>query len=142
MWWRRSWLSLNGTIGIQGQDRAKGALSYATQLLSTSQPIPAPRWRSIARAYGGASGDRGGRGGSRAQPHAGAGTPDLRPHGVIWAGVGLSAAAPLIPAPRWGARHIERGSAPVCGSCGAPWSVLERRLTISPSFLLAIGASN
>jgi len=37
-------LSLNGTIGIQGQDRAKGALSYATQLLSTSQPIPAPRW--------------------------------------------------------------------------------------------------
>src|SRR4051794_40703905 len=56
--------------------------------------------RSIARAYGGASGDRGGRGGSRAQPHAGAGTPDLRPHGVIWAGVGLSAPAPLIPAPR------------------------------------------
>jgi hypothetical protein len=39
MWWRRSWLSLNGTIGIQGK---KGALSYATQLLSTSQPIRAP----------------------------------------------------------------------------------------------------
>src|SRR3954463_5011888 len=42
MWWRRSWLSLNGTMGIQGK---KGALSYATQLLSTSQPIPAPRSR-------------------------------------------------------------------------------------------------
>src|SRR4051812_38847621 len=28
-------------------------------------------------------------------------------------------------------RHIERGSAPVCGSCGAPWSVWERRLTIT-----------
>src|SRR3954470_12701876 len=40
MWWRRSWLSLNGTMGIQGK---KGALSYATQLLSTSQPIRAPR---------------------------------------------------------------------------------------------------
>src|SRR4051794_31279289 len=31
-------------IGVHGQDRAKGALSYATQLLSTNQPIPAPRW--------------------------------------------------------------------------------------------------
>src|SRR3954470_8872504 len=40
MWWRQSWLSLNGTMGIQGK---KGALSYATQLLSTSQPIRAPR---------------------------------------------------------------------------------------------------
>src|SRR4051812_17052791 len=29
-------------MGIQGN---KGALSYATQLLSTSQPIRAPRWR-------------------------------------------------------------------------------------------------
>jgi TRAP-type C4-dicarboxylate transport system permease large subunit len=36
-------LSLKGTIGIHGPDRAKGALSYATQLLSTNQPIPAPR---------------------------------------------------------------------------------------------------
>jgi len=41
---------LNGTIGIQGQDRAKGALSYATQLLSTSQPIPAPRWIHVERS--------------------------------------------------------------------------------------------
>ena len=39
IWWRQSWFSLNGTMGIQGQ---KGALSYATQLLSTSQPIHAP----------------------------------------------------------------------------------------------------
>jgi hypothetical protein len=29
MWWRQSWFSLNGTMGIQGK---KGALSYATQL--------------------------------------------------------------------------------------------------------------
>jgi len=36
-------LSLKGTIGIHGQDRAKGALSYATQLFSTNQLIPAPR---------------------------------------------------------------------------------------------------
>jgi hypothetical protein len=35
---------LKGTFGIHGQERAKGALSYATQLLSTNQPIPAPRW--------------------------------------------------------------------------------------------------
>src|SRR4051812_46502799 len=41
MWWRQSWLSLNGTMGIQGK---KGALSYATQLLNTNQPIHAPRW--------------------------------------------------------------------------------------------------
>ena len=41
IWWRRSWFSLNGTIGIQ--EAGKGALSYATQLLSTSQPIRAPR---------------------------------------------------------------------------------------------------
>src|SRR4051795_2514756 len=47
IWWRRSWLSLNSTIGIQGQDRAKGALSYATQLLSTSRLIPAPRCRTL-----------------------------------------------------------------------------------------------
>src|SRR4051812_16723078 len=40
MWWRRSWLSLNGTMGIQGK---KGALSYATQLPNTNQPIRAPR---------------------------------------------------------------------------------------------------
>src|SRR3954463_6974016 len=41
MWWRQSWFSLNGTMGIQGK---KGALSYATQLLNTNQPIRAPRW--------------------------------------------------------------------------------------------------
>src|SRR5215213_9718759 len=42
--WRRSWLSLKGTIGIHGQERAKGVLSYATPLLSTNRLIPAPRW--------------------------------------------------------------------------------------------------
>src|SRR3954447_23322787 len=41
IWWRQSWFSLNGTMGIQGK---KGALSYATQLLNTNQPIRAPRW--------------------------------------------------------------------------------------------------
>src|SRR4051794_32590882 len=49
MWWRRSWLSLNGTMGIQGK---KGALSYATQLLSTSQPIRAPRSREWMASIG------------------------------------------------------------------------------------------
>src|SRR5215204_4533837 len=44
--WRRSWLSLKGTIGIHGQERAKGVLSYATPLLSTNRLIPAPRWRA------------------------------------------------------------------------------------------------
>jgi hypothetical protein len=43
--WRRSWLSLKGTIGIHGQERAKGVLSYATPLLSTNRLIPAPRCR-------------------------------------------------------------------------------------------------
>ena len=37
IWWRRSWFSLNGTIGIQER---KGTLSYATQFLRTSQPTP------------------------------------------------------------------------------------------------------
>ena len=39
MWWRRSWFSLNDTIGSRER---KGALSYATQLLTTNQPIRAP----------------------------------------------------------------------------------------------------
>ena len=39
--------------------------------------------------------------GPRAQPHAGAGTPELRPHRLNLAGAGVSAPAPLIPAPRW-----------------------------------------
>ena len=36
MWWRRSWFSLKGTAGIQGGS-GEGALSYATQLLSTNR---------------------------------------------------------------------------------------------------------
>src|SRR3954447_7281144 len=63
-------------------------------------------WRPVARAYGGASGDRGGRRRPRAQSHAGPGPADLRPHCVIWAGVGVSAAAPMIRAPRCRARVI------------------------------------
>src|SRR5829696_3261086 len=40
MWWRRCLFSLNGTIDSRSR---KGALSYATQLLNTNQPIRAPR---------------------------------------------------------------------------------------------------
>jgi hypothetical protein len=39
MWWRQSWFSLNGTIDSRSR---KGALSYATHLLNTNQPIRAP----------------------------------------------------------------------------------------------------
>ncbi len=35
-------VQLKGTAGIQGS--GEGALSYATQLLSTNRPIHAPRW--------------------------------------------------------------------------------------------------
>src|SRR4051812_17594484 len=49
MWRRQSWFSLNGTIGIQGQGRAKGTHSYATQLLNTNQRIRAPRSLGLMR---------------------------------------------------------------------------------------------
>src|SRR3954454_21749913 len=61
--------------------------------------------RPVARAYGGASGDRGGRGGRRAQPHAGPGAPEVRPRRLTPDGVGVSAAPPLIRAPRWPMLH-------------------------------------
>ena len=58
--------------------------------------------------------------GPRAQSHAGAGTPDLRPHCVIWAGVGVSAAAPLIPAPRCSAWSHQQGCLPQAVWCASP----------------------
>ena len=55
--------------------------------------------RPVARTYGGASGDRGGRGRLRAQPHAGTGAPEVRPRRLTPDGVGVSAAPPMIRAP-------------------------------------------
>ena len=67
------------------------------------QPMEAGDRGRAALAHGRASGDRDGRGSPRAQPHAGAGTPELRPHRLILDGVGVIAPAPLIRAtqPRW-----------------------------------------
>src|SRR4051812_21809125 len=64
--------------------------------------------RPVARAYGGASGDRGGRGGLRAQPHAGTGAPEVRPRRLTPDGVGVSATKPMIRAPRWRALPAQR----------------------------------
>src|SRR3954451_4470766 len=64
------------------------------------RPMETGDRRPVARAYGGASGDRGGRGGPRAQPHAGTGAPEVRPRRLTPDGVGVSAAPPLIRAPR------------------------------------------
>src|SRR3954451_5010176 len=72
------------------------------------RPMETGDRRPVARAYGGASGDRGGRGGLRAQPHAGTGAPEVRPRRLTPDGVGLSAAAPLIPAPRWRGSVVAR----------------------------------
>src|SRR3954466_15894733 len=60
-------------------------------------PSPDP-CNTAALAHGRASGHRDGRGGPRAQPHAGPGTPDLRPHHLTPNGAGVSAPPPLIRA--------------------------------------------
>src|SRR5215211_3629900 len=56
--------------------------------------------RRAALAHGSASGDRGGGCRPRPQPHAGAGTPGVRPHRMTPNGVGVSAPFPLIHATR------------------------------------------
>ena len=56
--------------------------------------------RRAALAHGRASGDRGGGRRPCPQPHAGAGTPELRPHRLTPDGVGVVAPTPLIHAPR------------------------------------------
>src|SRR3954471_664923 len=62
--------------------------------------------RRAARACGrGAPCDRGGRGCSCARPHAGAGTPELRPHRLSPDGGGATASTRLIGAPRWREPH-------------------------------------
>src|SRR4051795_2137533 len=58
--------------------------------------------RRAARACGRAPCDRGGRGCSCAQPHAGAGTPELCPPRLSPDGGGATASTRLIGAPRWG----------------------------------------
>jgi len=67
---------------------------------SQHEPVEAGDRRRVARAYGRAPGDRGGGRCSRAQPHAGARTPKLRPRRLISDGIGINATTPLIPAPR------------------------------------------
>src|SRR5215213_3031131 len=45
MWWRRSWFSLNGTIGIQGQERGRSPTP-----LSSSAPANRSVHHAAARA--------------------------------------------------------------------------------------------
>ena len=62
------------------------------------QPVQARDRGWIALAHGRAPGDRGGRGGPRAQSYAGAGTPEVCPHRLTLDQIGVSAPAPLIRA--------------------------------------------
>src|SRR4051812_28285525 len=57
------------------------------------------RWAALT--HGSASGDRGGGCRPHPQPHAGAGTPGVRPHRVTPARAGLSASTPSIRATKW-----------------------------------------
>src|SRR3954463_6408796 len=63
-----------------------------------------------ALAYGRAPGHRDGRGRPRAQPHAGAGTPNLRPHRLTLDWAGGIAPAPLIRATSVDAPFRARGN--------------------------------
>src|SRR5215203_1539123 len=78
------------------------------------RPVQARDRGRAALAHKGASGHRDGRGGPRAQPHAGAGTPELRLHCLTWTGAGVIAPAPLIPAtrPRKGSNRKRPRSSP------------------------------
>jgi len=75
---------------------------------SQHEPVETGDRRRVARAYGRTPGDRGGGRCSRAQPHAGARTPKLRPRRLISDGIGINAPTPLIPAPRWGGPDFQR----------------------------------
>src|SRR5215213_3945601 len=63
-----------------------------------------------ALAHGPAPGDRGGRRRPGPEPHAGAGTPDLRPHHLNQDGVGVTAPASLIRATSVDAPFLARGN--------------------------------
>ena len=64
--------------------------------------------RRAALAHGRASGDRGGGRRPCPQPHAGAGTPELRPRRLTPDGVGVVAPTPLIHAPRLSTPKVGR----------------------------------
>ena len=75
---------------------------------SGHEPVETGDRRRVASAHRRAPGDRGGGRCPRAQPHAQVRTPELRPHGLTPNGAGVSAPAPLIPAPRW--RALQQGT--------------------------------
>ena len=62
------------------------------------QPIQAGDWGPAALTHREGLGHRGRCGGPRSQPHAGAGTPKLRPHRLTLDGAGVAAPTPLIRA--------------------------------------------
>ncbi len=98
-------------------------LQQASPGQSHHEPVETGDRRRVERAHGRAPGDRGGRGRPRAQPHAGLGTPDLRPHRLIANGVGVNAPAPLIHAPRYPGRALRllRCVAQLPGAERIPW---------------------
>ena len=74
------------------------------------RPLQARDRGRAALAHGRASGDRDGRRGPGPEPHAGAGTPELRPHRMTQDGVGVTAPAPLIRATSVDAPFRARGN--------------------------------
>ncbi len=98
------------------------------------------RWKQVIgdelRAHGRTTGDQGGRHRPRAQPHAGSRTPKLRPRRLSPNGAGVSAPAPLIPAPRcqrWVISCVlcnKRANSQPCRGLHAP---LPERAALAPT---------
>src|SRR3954470_25006919 len=106
--------SRRGATAISGTSPSTGAWPGRQRPDTRDEPGPRPPSaveagdrRRGARACGPASGDRGGCRRPRPRPHVGVRTPELRPHRLTPDGVGVSAPAPLIRAPRCRERLLE-----------------------------------